>query len=160
MFARANNCEVAFETENQKVNKIKTVRPVLTNKERLYALDLHNSELYFQNIPKLLLSTEFSRREIHAAYIMYKALEAVSSQMNKRYEIGDGVDFNTFRHGIYQVFMQPEQLAKEMFSIIDFNFSGCLNWNEFLDLMVVIKAKTLEERINLFIRICDKDLNG
>lgn len=26
--------------------------------------------------------------------------------------------------------------------------------------MVVIKAKTLEERINLFIKICDKDGNG
>lgn len=47
-----------------------------------------------------------------------------------------------------------------MFKKIDMNFSGNLNWTEFLDLMVVIKAKTLAERVNLFIRIADKDGNG
>lgn len=47
-----------------------------------------------------------------------------------------------------------------MFEIIDFNFSGYLNWNEFLDLMVIIKAKTLDERVNLFIKIADKDGNS
>jgi len=46
-----------------------------------------------------------------------------------------------------------------MFEIIDFNFSGYLNWQEFLNLMVVIKAKTLVERVNLFIKIADKDGN-
>ena len=55
--------------------------------------------------------------------------------------------------------MQPTELAKEMFEIIDFNFSGFLNWQEFLNLMVVIKAKTLVERVNLFIKIADKDGN-
>lgn len=56
--------------------------------------------------------------------------------------------------------MQPTELAKEMFDIIDFNFSGFLNWQEFLDLMVIIKAKTLQERVNLFIKIADKDGNS
>lgn len=90
---------------------------------------------------------------------MYKALESVSSQMGDEYTIGEGVDFTTFRNGIYQIFMQPTELAQEIFEIIDFNFSGYLNWREFLDLMVVIKAKTLVERVNLFIRIADKDGN-
>jgi hypothetical protein len=31
---------------------------------------------------------------------MFKALESVSSQ-SKNYEVGEGVDFNTFRNGIY-----------------------------------------------------------
>ena len=79
--------------------------------------------------------------------------------MGGKYTIGEGVDFYTFRNGIYQVFMQPTELAKEMFEIIDFNFSGFLNWQEFLNLMVVIKAKTLVERVNLFIKIADKDGN-
>jgi Ca2+-binding EF-hand superfamily protein len=56
--------------------------------------------------------------------------------------------------------MQPEVLAKEMFDIVDLNYSGFLNWAEFLHLMTIIKSKTLEERVNLFIKICDKDGNG
>lgn len=47
-----------------------------------------------------------------------------------------------------------------MFKKIDYNFSGNLNWSEFLNLMVVIKAKTLLDRVNLFIKIADKDGNG
>lgn len=56
--------------------------------------------------------------------------------------------------------MQPNELAKMMFNKIDFNFSGNLNWAEFLDLMVVIKAKSLGDRVDLFIKIADKDGNG
>jgi hypothetical protein len=43
---------------------------------------------------------------------MFKALEAVSSQHGKKYKIGEGVDFDTFRNGIYQIFMQPTEIAK------------------------------------------------
>ena len=34
-----------------------------------------------------------------------------------------------------------------------------MDWNEFLKLMVSIRAKTLTEKINLFIKIADKDGN-
>jgi Ca2+-binding EF-hand superfamily protein len=55
--------------------------------------------------------------------------------------------------------MQSEELARNIFSKIDFNFSGFLNWDEFLDLMVIIRAKTLNEKIDLFIKIADEDGN-
>lgn len=38
--------------------------------------------------------------------------------------------------------------------------SGMLNWNEFLNLMVSIREKTLKEKIDLFIKIADEDGNG
>lgn len=53
--------------------------------------------------------------------------------------------------------MQSEELAKSIFSKIDYNFSGFLNWDEFLKLMVIIRAKTLKEKIDLFIKISDED---
>lgn len=53
--------------------------------------------------------------------------------------------------------MQSEFLAQEIFNRIDLNYSGFLNWNEFLDLMVSIRAKTLVEKIDLFIHISDTD---
>lgn len=37
---------------------------------------------------------------------------------------------------------------------------GFLNWEEFLNLMEIIKAKTLREKIDLFIKIADDDGNG
>lgn len=56
--------------------------------------------------------------------------------------------------------MQSEYLAQEIFNKIDFNYSGFLNWNEFLKLMVSIRAKTLVEKLDLFIQISDSDGNG
>lgn len=55
--------------------------------------------------------------------------------------------------------MQSEELAKSIFAKIDFNYSGFLNWDEFLKLMVIIRAKTLKEKIDLFIKISDEDGN-
>jgi hypothetical protein len=51
-------------------------------------------------------------------------------------------------------------LAERIYKLIDYNYSGGLNWDEFLKLMVVIRAKTLKDKINLFIRIADEDGNG
>lgn len=55
--------------------------------------------------------------------------------------------------------MQSEELAKSIFSKIDYNYSGFLNWEEFLQLMIIIRAKTLKEKIDLFIKISDEDGN-
>lgn len=35
-----------------------------------------------------------------------------------------------------------------------------MDWDEFLKLIVSIRAKTLSEKINLFIKIADEDGNG
>ena len=35
-----------------------------------------------------------------------------------------------------------------------------MDWNEFLKLMVIIRAKTLAEKINLFIKIADVNGDG
>ncbi len=68
-------------------------------------------------------------------------------------DLDDGLDYYTFRNGIYQVFVQSEELAIRIFNTIDFNFSGFLNWEEFLNLMVIIRAKNLKEKIDLFIKV-------
>lgn len=35
-----------------------------------------------------------------------------------------------------------------------------MDWNEFLKLMVIIRAKSLSEKINLFIKIADQNGDG
>lgn len=51
-------------------------------------------------------------------------------------DLDDGLDYNSFKSGIYQVFVQSEEMSKRIFKTIDYNFSGFLNWSEFLQLMV------------------------
>ena len=64
-----------------------------------------------------------------------------------------GLDYQTYKHGLYQIFVQSEELAKKIFQSIDYDYSGFLNWNSFLDLMFIIKAKTIKDKIDLFIRV-------
>lgn len=110
--------------------------------------------------------TNFTRTEIHSIYILYKALQETTSQLVTDYskkkliifstynlDIDDGINYYTFRKGIYQIFVQSEEIAKKIFYTIDFNYSEYLNWEEFLNLMEIIKGKTLREKIDLFIRV-------
>jgi Ca2+-binding EF-hand superfamily protein len=56
--------------------------------------------------------------------------------------------------------MQSEELAKRIFNTIDYSYSGYMDWGEFLRLMVIIRAKTLAEKISLFIKIADVNGDG
>ena len=56
--------------------------------------------------------------------------------------------------------MLSEELAQSVFNKIDTNFAGFLNWEKFLDMMVIIRAKTLNEIIDLFIKVADEDGNN
>ncbi|CAD8072111.1 unnamed protein product [Paramecium primaurelia] len=152
-----NTYEIQFAMSSQTSrNKYQHIK---TKKQILQTLQKRQKLLFTQNIPQLISETKLNRKELYQTFILYQALEAVSSQMEDAYVIGEGVSFEAFRNGIYQVSMQPTDLAKQMFQQIDYNFSGYLNWREFLNLMVAIRAKTLMDRVNLFIKIADKDGN-
>jgi len=131
-----------------------------TKKTDIDKLFKTNRDLFPMNIPKYLTENKLSRRELHYVYILYKALCEVTSQRHKEYNVEDGIDYHSFRNGIYQVFLQSEELAEKIFYTIDFNFSGFLNWDEFLSAMVKIRAKTMRDKIDLFINIADADGNG
>ena len=75
-------------------------------------------------------------------------------------DIRSGLNYETFRKGIYQIYVQSEVIAEKIFLSIDSASSGFLNWEKFLKLMGIIKAKTQDEKIDLFIKIADEDGNG
>lgn len=59
------------------------------------------------------------------------------------------------------MFVQPKELAIKMFNSIDTDMSGFIDWKEFLTAMKMIQgAKTVANKIDLFIKICDEDGNG
>ena len=75
-------------------------------------------------------------------------------------DIRSGLNYDTFRKGIYQIYVQSEVIAEKIFNSIDTSSSGFLDWQKFLRLMGIIKAKTQDEKIDLFIKIADDDMNG
>lgn len=75
-------------------------------------------------------------------------------------DVADGINETAFRKGVYQVFIQNDILAKKIFEHIDYNFSHFMNWSEFISGMQMIKAKTLADKIGLFITLADEDHNG
>ncbi|CAD8113582.1 unnamed protein product [Paramecium sonneborni] len=159
-FQMNNNMEQKKQSKTQQNFVHKNIKRRISHKFSLQQLLKINRELFIQNIPKLLSSSNFSRYELHNTYILYCALQQITSQRYKYYNINDGVDYQTYRRGIFQIFFQNEFLAQQIFNRIDYNYSGFLNWEEFLKLMMSIKAKTVVEKIDLFISISDSDGNG
>ena len=97
-----------------------------------------NRDLFPHNIPKYLKNSTLSRQELHNVYILYKALCEVTSQRIENYSLKnkfqfiiyfeldpeDGLDFPSFKNGIYKIFLQSDELASRIFNTIDFNLSG------------------------------------
>ena len=44
-------------------------------------------------------------------------------------DLDDGIDYYSFKNGIYQVFLQSDEVAEKIFYTIDFNFSGYWEFN-------------------------------
>lgn len=153
--------EVEFEiginlNKNRKKDYLKlNMKRVLNQRSMIRLIMKANPPLVSQNIPSLSNATRFTRTEMHTLYSMYKALCYATSQRYgiMDYDVADGLDEQVFRKGVYQVFIQSDFLAERIFQTIDYNFSHFMNWPEFIDGMQMIKAKTLSEKIGLFIKV-------
>ena len=142
--------------KNKKKDFIKhNFTKVMDQKSMIRLIMRSNPPLVSQNIPFLSNATRFTRGEMHTLYTLYKALCFATSQYYgvMEYDVADGIDERVFRKGVYQVFIQSDFLAERIFQTIDYNFSSFMNWPEFIDGMQMIKAKTLSEKIGLFIKV-------
>lgn len=109
------------------------------------------------NIPQMQYDLRLGRKELYAFYIMFKALAVVSSQLPAK-DGGfntEGVEYNVWRKGIFQLNMMSEDMAKRVYVKIDDSMEGMLDWQEFLNGMQIINAKTKMQMIELFINLAD-----
>ena len=76
-----------LSTENDSsLNYIQKNKVNLRNpKTLLLELKKRNKEIFVHNIQKYCFEKNFSRRELHSCYIMYKTLQEVTSQKYKNY---------------------------------------------------------------------------
>lgn len=61
---------------------------------------------------------------------------------------------------MFYIFIQSKEISEKLFSQISESFSEFLDWPRFLQGMKTIRAKTLSEKLDLFIKMADCDGNG
>ena len=133
----------------------RNIRDNINKKMVAEKIQKENKEVFSLNIPKYMKKYNFSRRQIHKIFTLYKVLQLVTSQ---KYRVGEyqskrGLDFRTFKKGVQEVMGQPDEIVRRQFQTIDINWSGFINWEEFLELMVQIQAKTVVNKIDLFFQV-------
>ena len=114
------------------------------------------------NIPKMSKLTSFRRKELHDYYTLFKALVSSTSQRYGKngYEVKRGIDFESFRNGMFYIFIQSQNISRRMFQQIVEKFSDFLDWPRFLKAMKMIRAKSLPDKLDLFIKMADENGDG
>ena len=125
----------------------------LTEKNFPYVASF-NLPLLMKHFPKL------KRKEIFSVYVDYKTLLKFYISLNKDYDkIEKGIDFDTFFNCNPSMKYQGKILAKKIFHGLN-NNKKFLNFEEFLKGLVTMKFDTIENKLDLFMRIIDADNNG
>jgi len=125
----------------------------LTEKNFPYVASF-NLPLLMKHFPKL------KRKEIFSVYVDYKTLLKFYISLNKDYDkIEKGIDFDTFFNCNPSMKYQGKILAKKIFHGLN-NNKKFINFEEFLKGLVTMKFDTIENKLDLFMRIIDADHNG
>ena len=125
----------------------------LTEKNFPYVASF-NLPLLMKHFPKL------KRKEIFSVYVDFKTLLKFYISLNKDYDkIEKGIDFDTFFNCNPSMKYQGKILAKKIFHGLN-NNKKFLNFEEFLKGLVTMKFDTIENKLDLFMRIIDADHNG
>ena len=94
--------------------------------------------------------------------MLFKSLydiTAMKFKKRKRERI-KGISYDVWKDGIFRLQILPEELVKKIFLKVNKGTKGVLNWRDFLECMRMISAKTMTDKIDLFIKIADDDGNG
>lgn len=106
-----------------------------------------------KNIKQLLKQTNYNRRELYVIYVRFKALCALSKSPH-------GIDKHTFKTGIARLAVEDDRFVNRVFSLVDNDGSGEIEWDEFLLAMAALEKGDLEDKVRFFFQIYDLDADG
>ena len=110
---------------------------------------------YLESFPKL------KRREFYEIFIEYKTLLKICVNINKNIKlVKEGIDFTTFFSCNPQMNSQGKDLALKIFNSINTLNSKYINWEEYINGLLTIKSRELNDKLDLFLKIIDSDGNG
>ena len=110
----------------------------------------HPDENYVVN---LIRETGFSRRELYAMFMQFKALVAMSHSI-------EGVDKTAFLRGIPMLSMEDREFVERVFSLLDEDGSGIIEWQEFLLALTKLEHGTPMTRASFLFDVYDDDGGG
>ena len=152
-FYGLNPIQEFFKKNFKNLSSSQFLADYLTEKNFPYVASF-NLPLLMKHFPKL------KRKEIFSVYVDFKTLLKFYISLNKDYnKIEKGIDFDTFFNCNASMKFQGKILAKNIFHGLN-NNKKYLNFEEFLKGLVTMKFDSIENKLDLFMRIIDSDNNG
>ena len=152
-------------SENNKKNSLinKNIRKVndVTYKS-IRAINKYYPDLISMNIPAVLKTFPKLKRNIfYDIYAQYKTLLTICVCINKDLKlIKKGLDFPTFYNCLPQMRSQGFSLAYKIYETLNKLNTTYLNWEDFLQGMLRMKSRFIQDKIDLFFFFLDTDGNG
>ena len=160
----------SYDLDEEALNKSKKInyvkQNIKSNSELVYNANkiVENvlPDLIHLNIPKIQkIYPYLTRKILYDIFCQFKCLMKTSIINNNDLDqIKKGVDFKTFKNGVKQMVSENEELAKQLFDVLNSSKSGYLSYDEFMKGMIILKSKNIEDKVNLFFKIIDSDGNG
>ncbi len=149
-----NNKNSLINKNIRKVNDVtyKTIR----------AINKCYPDLISMNVPAVLKTFPKLKRNIfYDIYAQYKTLLTICVCINKDLKIiKKGLDFPTFYNCLPQMRSQGFSLAYKIYETLNKLNTTYLNWEDFLQGMLSMKSRFIQDKIDLFFHIIDTDGNG
>jgi len=106
-----------------------------------------------RNIKALLKATNYNRRELYVIYCRFKALCALSPSPH-------GIDQRTFKTGVSRLAVEDDRFVSRVFSLVDDDDSGAIEFEEFLKALAALEKGDLETKVRFFFSVYDLDADG
>lgn len=115
-----------------------------------------------QNIPKLSIDSNFSRKELFQFFILFKTLCDITTVQNsfQDKESTNGISYEVWKASIARLSNIPDELVRKLYIQVYNHQTGHLDWRDFLNSMRLISSKTLSDKVDLFIKVADTNGNG
>ncbi|KAF0750199.1 hypothetical protein AaE_006799 [Aphanomyces astaci] len=113
----------------------------------------YHGHLSDYNIEGLMADTGFSRAELYTMWSRFKALCSLSYTPK-------GVDQDTFRRGVPLLSIEDSLFVDRVFSILDEDKSGIIEWPEFIRAMSALEKGDLRDRIRFLFQVYDLNCDG
>lgn len=107
----------------------------------------------FRLVSRLCKETGFSRRELYAMFLQFKALVAMSATT-------EGIDRNTFLRGIPILALEDRTFTERVFELLDQDGSEIIEWAEFRDAVTKLEHGAPRIRAQFLFDVYDKDGGG
>ena len=105
------------------------------------------------NIPEVVKESGYSRRDLFALFMQFKALVALS-------ETPQGIDKDTFRRSLPQLMVEDRLFIDRVYAALDADGSGTIEWDEFIEAMAKLEKGSREERAEFMFNVYDEDKGG